>query len=369
MSNSTHPFLYSSIAVLSLVAACSKGPAPAAGAGGAGGGRGAAPPAAVKILTLQEKPLEQSSDFIASLRSLHASTIQPEVEGVVTRIFVKAGDRVRTGTPLVQINPEKQRASVASTEATRAGTEADVQYWRQQVKRLESLVEAGAISRQEFEQAQTSLRTAEARLATVNAQVNEGRVELGYYGVNSPQNGVVGDIPIRVGDRVTKSTMITTIDDNSMLEAYIQVPLDRTPDLKMGLPVQLLDADGKPVANNTITFIAPRVDDTTQTVLIKSLLRDSPPALRAQQFARARIIWRTAPGLTIPLTAVMRINGQFFCYLAEQAGEGLVAKQHPLVVGELNGNDYVVKSGLKAGDRVITTGIQKLGNGAPVKPE
>jgi len=98
-------------------------------------------------------------------------------------------------------------------------------------------------------------------------------------------------------------------------------------------------------------------------------LRESPPALRAQQFVRARIIWRTAPGLTIPLTAVLRINGQFFCYLAEPAGEGLVAKQHPLVVGELLGNDYVVKSGLKAGDRVITTGIQKLGNGAPVKPE
>ena len=125
MSNSTHSLFYSSIAALSIVAACSKGPAPAPGAGG--GGRGAAPPAAVKILTLQEKPLEQSSDFIASLRSLHASTIQPEVEGVVTRIFVKAGDRVRPGTPLVQINPEKQRASVASTEATRAGTEADVQ--------------------------------------------------------------------------------------------------------------------------------------------------------------------------------------------------------------------------------------------------
>jgi len=365
MSNSKHSLLCS-LALL-ILAACSKQPAPAASA--AGGGRGAAPPAAVKIVTLQEKPLEQSSDFIASLRSLHTATIQPEVEGVVTRIFVKAGDRVRTGTPLVQINPEKQAAAVASTEATRAGTEADVQYWRQQVKRLESLVEAGAISRQEFEQAQTSLRTAEARLATIKAQVSEGRVELGYYRVNSPQAGVVGDIPIRVGDRVTNSTMITTIDDNSSLEAYIQVPLDRTPDLKLGLPVQLLDADGKPTVNNTITFIAPRVDEATQTVLVKSLLRESPPSLRAQQFARARVIWRTAPGLTVPLTAVLRINGQFFCYLAEPAGEGLVAKQHPIVVGDLLGNDYVVKSGLKTGDRIITTGIQKLGNGAPVKPE
>ena len=104
-----------------------------------------------------------------------ASTIQPEVDGMVSRIFVKPGDRVRLGTPIVQINADKQQAAVRSTEANRAGTEADVEYWRQQVKRLESLVAAGAISRQEFEQAQNSLRTAEARTAALQAQVREGQ--------------------------------------------------------------------------------------------------------------------------------------------------------------------------------------------------
>lgn len=359
--------LGSSLVVLLVVAGCNRQSGPPAGAGG---GRGAgAPAAAVKLLTLEERPLEQASDFIASLRSLRSTTIQPEVDGFVTRIFVKAGDRVRAGTPLLQINPEKQQANVRSTEATRSGMEADVQYWRQQVKRLESLVQAGAISRQEFEQAQTSLRTAEARLATVDAQVTEGRVELRYYRVNAPQAGVVGDIPVRVGDRVTPATVITTIDDNSALEAYIQVPIDRSPELRVGLPVQLLDPDGKPMATNAVTFIAPRVDDSTQTVLVKSLLREAPPALRAQQFARARIVWRNAPGLTVPLTAVLRINGQYFCYVAEQGDAGLVARQRPLQLGDLTGNDYIVKSGLKAGERVIVSGIQKLGNGAPVKPE
>src|SRR6185503_19614564 len=127
-------------------------------------------------------------------------------EGVVTRIFVKSGERVALGAPVVQIKPDKQQATVRSTEASRAGTEADVQYWRQQVTRLESLVGAGAISRQEFDQAQNSLRTAEARLAALDAQVREGRVELEYYRVDAPQAGVVGDIPIRTGDRVTTST-------------------------------------------------------------------------------------------------------------------------------------------------------------------
>ena len=137
---------------------------------------GGPPPTAVKTVELAARPIEQTSEFIATVRSLQSTTVQPEVDGLVTRIFVRSGDRVRAGAPLVQINAEKQRATVRSAEANRAGTEADVVYWRQQVTRLESLVAAGAISRQEFEQAQNSLRTAEARLAALEAQVREGQV-------------------------------------------------------------------------------------------------------------------------------------------------------------------------------------------------
>ena len=228
---------------------------------GAAAGAGGPPPAGVKLLTLEQKSIEQTSEFIATARSLRSTTVNPEVDGIVTRIFVKSGDRVRAGAPLVQINADKQQAAVRSTEATRAGNDADVQYWRQQVKRLEALVEAGAISRQEFEQAQNSLRTAEARLGALDAQVREGQVELRYYRVDAPQAGVVGDIPSAPGDRVTTSTPITTIDANEALEAYIQVPLERAPELRIGLAVQLLDADGKVASTNPITFVAPRVDE------------------------------------------------------------------------------------------------------------
>jgi RND family efflux transporter MFP subunit len=351
--------------ILSLLAgatACSRGGAPTSAAA-------APPPMGVSTITLQKKPLEQASGFIATIRSLRSSTVKPEVDGVVTRIFVKSGDRVTLGAPLVQIKPDKQQATVRSTEASRAGVEADVQYWRQQVKRLEALVTAGAISRQEFEQAENSLRSSEARLSALNAQVNEQQVELQYYRVAAPQSGVVGDIAIREGDRVTNSTMITTIDDNSGLEAYIQVPIDRSPDLRLGLPVQILDADGKVLATNPITFVAPRVDDATQTVLVKSLLRQVPPSVRTQQFVRSRIVWRTTDGLTVPLTAVTRINGKYFCYVVDTANGGRVARQRPIEVGDLLGNDYVVLSGLSAGDHVIVSGIQKIGDGAPVKPQ
>lgn len=356
-------------AAVALVALLLVGAAACTRAGTPSSAAAAPPPMAVSTITLQKKPLEQSSGFISTIRSNRSSTVQPEVEGVVTRIFIKSGDRVALGTPLVQIKPDKQEATVRSTEANRASAEADVQYWTQQVKRLEALVTAGAISRQEFDQAQNSLRTAQAKLSALNAQVNEQQVELQYYRVSAPQAGVVGDIPIRTGDRVTKATMITTIDDNSALEAYIQVPIDRSPDLRLGLPVQILDADGKVLATNPITFVAPRVDDATQTVLIKSLLREVPPTVRTQQFVRSRIVWRTSEGVTVPLTAVTRINGKYFCFVVEKVNGGPVAKQRPIEVGELVGNDYVVLSGLSAGDQVIVSGIQKIGDGAPVKPQ
>jgi RND family efflux transporter MFP subunit len=356
-------FLWGGLFVAVLAAACRDSNGPAANAAQA------PPPTAVTLLTLEPKPLEQASEFIATIRSLRSTTVQPEVEGLVTKIFVKSGDQVRAGAPLVQINADKQQATVRSAEANRAGTQADVEYWRQQVKRLESLVGAGAISRQEFDQAQNQLRTAEARLAALDAQVREGRVQLQYYRVDAPQAGIVGDIPIRTGDRVTTSTVITTIDANAALEAYIQIPLDRSPDLRVGLPVQLLDGEGKVIATNPITFVAPRVDDATQTVQVKSALRAVPPAVRVQQFIRARVVWRKEPGLTLPITAVSRISGQYFCFVAEQTPKGMVAHQRPVQIGELIGNDYVVVGGVNAGDKVVVSGIQKIGDGAPIKAE
>ena len=354
----------SSLAILAwLTGACRGSSAPAQGAG-------APPPSAVKTVTLAPTAIDDASEFIATLRSLRSTTVQPEVDGLVTQIFVKAGQRVSVGTPLVQINAAKQQAAVSSAEASRAGTEADVVYWRQQTQRMEALVAAGAVSKAEVDQAQNSLRTAEARLAALDAQVREGRVELAYYRVVAPQSGTIGDIPVRVGDRVTTSTLITTIDDGQALEAYIQIPLDRSPQLRLGLPVQLLDSDGKVVATNPVTFVAPRVDDGTQTVLVKSLLRQEPPAVRVRQFIRSRIVWRSFESLTVPITAVVRISGQYFCFVAEPGPQGaLVAKQKPIEVGQLIGNNYVVRGGLKAGETLIVSGIQKIGDGAPVRAE
>jgi RND family efflux transporter MFP subunit len=362
-------FARSRRAILVLVLAAGCGGGPDAGGAAAGGRGGPQQAAGVGIVTLESKPIEMASEFIGTVRSLNSTTVQPQVDGRVTRIHVKSGDAVRPGTLLLQIDPEKQSATLRNTESQRAGREADVAYWKAQVERLRSLLKAGAISQNEFDAAQHNLSTAQANLSALDAQVREGRVELQYYRVTAPTAGVVGDLAVREGDRITTSTVITTIDDKAGLEAYIQVPIDRAPDLRVGLQTQILDHEGKVVATNPISFVAPRVDPATQTILAKSLLKQAPPFVKVQQFVKIKVIWRSQPGLTVPVTAVSRVSGQYFCFVAEETPNGLVARQRPVQVGEVLGNDYVVTGGLKPGERLIVSGIQKIGDGAPVKPE
>jgi RND family efflux transporter MFP subunit len=357
------PFLFAWLPGLALIAA-------AACAGSGPAGPAAPPPTPVGIDVLQPKPVEISSEFVAVLRSRRSSQVRPQVEGIITRIFVKSGDRVSEGRPILQIDASKQQAALESDEASRQAQEEAVHYAQQQFDRSKQLLGVGAISQQDFEQAESALRTATASLEAFKARSQESRVQLQYYRVTAPTSGVVGDIPVRVGDRVKTDTVLTTVDQNAGLEVYIQVPIERAADIKPGLRVQLLDGEGGSLAETAIDFISPQVDDQTQSVLVKAPV-PSGRGFRTEQFVRARVIWRRTPGLTIPAVSVIRINGQYFAFVAEppQDGHGLVARQRSVKLGALIGNDYVVEDGLREGDRLIVSGVQKIGDGAPVQPQ
>lgn len=347
-----------------LFAACGGAPQDAGGPGGPGG---AFPPTEVAVRALEAKPIPQTSEYVATIRSLRSITIQPDVEGVVRRLFVKAGDRVKQGQPLLQIDASRQQANVTTIESLRTAREADVALAQQQLARARKLFEAGAVSQAELEQAESLAKTTQAQLDSVLLQAREARVQLGYFQVTAPSAGIVGEVAIREGDRVNPNTAITTIDQAQGLEAYISVPLERSADLRTGLGVELLDSAGKVIASNPITFVAPRADDATQSVLAKVTLAQLPPSVRIMQYLRARIIWSNEPRLTVPLVAVSRISGQYFVFVAESGPQGQVARQKPIVVGDVIGEDYIVNSGLTAGEQLIVSNVQKLADGAPVK--
>jgi RND family efflux transporter MFP subunit len=329
----------------------------------AAGGMQAMP---VQVMVAKSQKIPDTTEYLSILKSRHSATINPQVEGQITKIFVKSGDRVAAGTPLLQIDPLKQQATVSSQDATRLAQEANLRYAKVQLDREKRLFEAGVVAKQELDNAQTNYDAAEAQLRSLEHQVTTQQVELHYYAVAAPSSGIVGDIPVRVGDRVAVTTLLTTVDEPGAVEAYIYVPADRARDLKMGVPVHLIDAAGRNLADSRISFISSQVDTETQTVLAKAIIQNGQANLRTAQQVRAQLVWGSHEGTVIPILAVTRINGEFFAFLAVKEGNGVVARQKLLKVGEPVGNDYAVLDGIKPGDHIITSGLQFLRDGAPV---
>jgi RND family efflux transporter MFP subunit len=324
----------------------------------------------VKVQEARATPINDATEYVATLKSRDSAVIMPQVDGQVTKIYVHSGDRVAAGTPLMEIDPLKQQATVKSQQSSRAAQEANLSWAKQQYERARGLYSAGVISKQELDQAKTALDTTQAQVEALDAQVREQEVQLHYYKVAAPWNGIVGDVPVHVGDRVTTSTVLTTVDKPGSLEVYVYVPIEHSSQLKMNLPVQVLDSEGKVLANTKVSFISPQVDNTTQTVLVKARIANSNDALRQSQFIRARVVWGTHQNPQVPILAVSRLAGQYFAFVAEpQNGGSYLAKQRPLKIGQTVGNDYEVQEGIKPGDKVIVSGTQFLMDGAPVIPQ
>lgn len=398
--------LFSTILVLALTAGCTRG-APAS--------TNAMTPQAipVKIAAVESGAIDKIYDVpVASLESRRSVTLQPQIEGQITNIFVKYGDRVAAGAPIMQVDPAKQQASVnsyqAATESARADIEntkatlksleaqrlsdvSNLQFNQQQYERYATLYRQGAVPRQSLDQYQNSLQAARATLASTDqklraqqatiskaqrelqqsqANVKQQQVQLQYYKITAPFAGTVGDIPVKMGDYVNTSTKLTTINQNQPLEVNMSVPLELASQLRLGMPVRLLDEQGKVLGNSQVFFISPNTNNQTQTVLIKALFENPTNQLRANGFVHAQVILDNRPGVLVPTTAVSRLAGKPFVFVAQQQGESnLVAKQKPVTLGEIRGNNYQVLEGLQPGEKVIVSGIIKLSDGSPIKSE
>lgn len=323
----------------------------------------------VKVTEAKAVPVDEISEYVATLKSRDSAVIMPQVDGQVTQIFVHSGDKVAAGGPLMEIDPLKQQATVHSQESARAAQQAQLNWAKQQYQRAEGLAAAGVVSKQDLDQARAAVDTAQAQMDALDAQVREQQVQLHYYRVTAPRGGIVGDIPVRVGDRVTSTTQLTTVDQPGSLEAYVYVPIERSSQLKINLPAQVIDSGGKVISETRISFISPQVENATQSILVKAPIANAKDALRQSQFIRARIVWGTRQSPEVPILAVSRLAGQYFAFVAEPQGNGAyVARQRPLTIGETLGNNYEVREGIKPGDKVIVSGTQFLVDGVPVVP-
>jgi RND family efflux transporter MFP subunit len=320
----------------------------------------------VDLVTLRPTRVTDAGEYLAQLRPRTATAIQPQVEGHIIEIAVRSGDLVEASQPLMQIDPGRQPAAVTQARASRAAREVTAQLQHVELERSRRLYAQGAIPKDQLDQTQAAYEGASADVRALSAEIAANDVQLSYYKIVAPARGIVGDIPVRVGDRVTTQTALTTVTDNTVLEAYVQIPVEHTRDVHPGTEVQLVDVRGGLLATSEIRFISPRVDPQTQLLLVEADIDNRDGIVRADQIVRAHIVWSSHEGLMIPALAVTRLGGQTFVYVAQDGPQGMIAKQLPVEVGQLTNNAYVVMRGLAPGDRVVTSSIQKLRDGAAI---
>jgi RND family efflux transporter MFP subunit len=348
------------IAVLGL-AGCAKPPATQPNSG-AGQGM------PVQTLTINSSPVPESDEYVATIKSRHSATVNPQVDGNLTRIEARSGERVKAGQLLMVIDPMKQQATLDAQIATEHQKLALLEYNEIDLKRQRRLFDAGVTSRAVLDSAEQAYRNAKADYNSAVASRLAQQQQLNYYRIQAPRDGIVGDIPVHIGDYVSPTTLLTTVEENRDLEAYIYIPVSRAAQVRRGLKVDILDSSEKLVERTEIDFVSPQVDNGLQGILAKANVRSGPELLRNAQLVKARVIWSTAATPTVPVLAVSRLAGQAFVFVVQNQDGKSIAKQRPITLGDTVGNDYSVSGGLQNGDKVIVSGTQVLADGAPVQP-
>jgi RND family efflux transporter MFP subunit len=325
-------------------------------------------PMPVRVVKLSPESVADQDEYLASLTSRHSVTLYAQVTGYIRALGAKPGADVKAGAMLVQIDPAQQASTLRSLEAGLETKKANLTYAVQNDESSKGLAKSGLLSELDYDQRHSQRVSAEADMRTAQAQLEAQADLLRYYRITAPTDGVVGDVPVKVGDYVTPQTRLTSVDQNNLIEAYVYIPVGRASSVKPDTTIALVTDDGKVVCEEKPSFISPEVNVDSQSVLVKTVCPNDG-ALRAAQVLKARLIWAKHDSLTVPTSAVTRQAGQYFVYLLGAAATGQsgeAAHQVPIKVGRILGNAFVVTSGLSAGDLVITSGIQKLHDGSPV---
>ncbi|MEO1208045.1 MAG: efflux RND transporter periplasmic adaptor subunit [Cyanobacteria bacterium J06638_20] len=413
------PWMGLPVATTLLLSACGGGPPMMQGQ----------PPVPVELQDVTTSTVEEFSEFVGVLEAQDRVALRPEISGRVVQVFVEPGQRVEAGTPIARLRADQSRAelsgatadveaSIASVntaearvraaEAAQARSAADLELENTELARAQSLVSEGALPQQDLDRARNrqqtaaaALRVAEedvgaarAALTEAQARLNRSRADqdiaredLQDSEVVAPIGGLVGDIPVQIGDFVSSNDVLTSIIQNDVLELNLAVPIERSPELRQGLPVELIGEAGEAVARGQVSFISPEVDAGQQSVLAQAQFQNSG-VLRDGQFVRTRVIWSSAPGVLVPTDAVTRIAGETFVFVAgtpdqcPQEGQGAVppgppgapegegpsqiALQRPVTLGILQGNDYQVVSGVEVDEQVVVSGVINLQNCSPI---
>jgi membrane fusion protein (multidrug efflux system) len=340
------------------------------------------PPPAVKVATVLQKDVPIFLEAIGQTRGAEEIEVRARVEGFLESVNFQEGSLVRQGQLLYTIDPREYQAALAQAKGRLAQAQADLARYEQDVERYRPLVEQNAYPKQNLEQAIAQANAGRANVDAARAQVTKAEIDLSYTKVYSPTDGIVGKTEVNVGNLVggLQATILTRVSKVANIHVRFTLPerdylvYARRAQQRRGVaqagqtPLELVLADGNVhPEQGQLVFVDRNVDPVTGTIMLEASFPNPGAVVRPGQYARVRAAVETKSGaILVPQRSVSELQG-IYNVAVVKADDTIEVRM--VTPGQRVGNLWVIDSGLKAGDRVVVEGMQKVRPEMKVKPE
>jgi len=340
----------------------------------------AALPPIVQVMDVAATNVPLHGEFIGQLDSPQNVEVRARVEAFVDKVLFTEGREVKEGAPLFALDKKPFEEKLAAANGMLAEANAALNKYKADVSRLKPLAEKRAIPQQDLDNAVASVAVGEANILSAKARVVSAELDLGYCDVKAPLDGMIGAKQVSVGSLVGKGepTLLATISQLDPIWFYcniseVQYLKAETEGRRVGkkvedLPITLIIGDGSVhPGQGKFVFIDRAVDVKTGTLRVRAEFSNPGKVLRPGMFARIKVDRGVRPdSILVPERAVTELQGKNFVWVI---GADNKASQRAVKVGETLGENLLILEGLKAGERIITEGLQKVREGTPVQPK
>ena len=332
----------------------------------------APPPVSARILAVAPQRVPIRIDSIGQVEGSKEVEVRARAGGTIEKWLYREGETVKPGQHLFQIDPAQFEITLAQVRAQLAQERARNEQARRESGRLKELASQKAISQREYDDATSNLKLSDASVQMAEAKVREAELNLSYTHVDAPVTGVSGRAQRSVGSLVTPSDVLTTISQISPVWVRFSLAEPEVAKLPGGrlaadADVRLALGDGSRYAGRgRINFAASQIDLKTGTRQMRAEFDNRDTRLLPGQFVRVEIaVPRPQAVFLVPQLAVLQSEKGNFVFVLDPASKAAI---RPIQVGEWVGSDWVVLSGLNAGDRVVLDNIIKMQPGVTVRP-
>jgi membrane fusion protein (multidrug efflux system) len=337
----------------------------------------APPPPVVEVMELKTSGVPLSTTLIGQLDSPQNVEVRARVEGFVDKMLFIEGKEVKAGDVLFELDRKPFLEKLAAATGALGEAKASLAKYEADVKRLVPLYEKRAIPKQDLDNAMAAVDVGKAGVTTAEARVEAAQLDLGYCTVTAPTTGLIGAKQVSIGELVGKGepTLMATISTLDPIWFYCNVSeveylQARAKSKHTGrevedVPLTLLLSNGTEHSDpGKFVFIDRAVDVKTGTLRVRAEFPNKDKLLRPGMFARVRVNLGARPDcITVPERAIVALQGKTFVWVV--GGDGKVS-QRPVTTGEQVGSVFIINEGLKAGEKIVVEGVNKLREGIPV---